>query len=147
MMSSTRKIISEASVADRMICSLTCSAAKCDKHGNSTAADVNHKACVKSTGHIYMPNDIVQIVAEQCTAQPRCITRYTHIPDKFNSITLCRVNGTCLPCSIHRCPNLTCHQPCLAQHPHPCGCPFLRVLLSAVISIQQSQVLQSHSHP
>ena len=50
------------------------------------------------------------------------------------------------PCSIHRCPALTCLQLYRALRPHPCVCPPRHVLLAAVKSALQSLDLQPAAH-
>ena len=106
-MSSTLKIISEASVADRIICSLTCK---------------KHTKASKSTSQNSLQGSMT-CISLQCKPSSR-----VHLP--------------CSPGSIHRCLDLPCLQPFLAQHLHPSVCCLLHAPLSAVISTQLSLGLQ-----
>ncbi len=123
-MSSTLRIISEASVADRIICSLTCK--------KKTTASKSTRSKLPLRKHYWIITGFIPLrklpLRKHGLYSLQSSSSRTHLP--------------CSPGSIHRCLDLPCPQPFRAQHLHPSVCCLLHAPLSAVISTQLSLGLQ-----
>lgn len=126
MISSTRRIISDASVADKMICSFTCiTTALC--YAVAAAAISQLHICALSAAKCAFQYELPGFLA------------VAHASDEYSTNSWLSAASLC---STRKCPALTCPQLCQVLHLHPCVCCPPHVLLAAVKLALQNPILQ-----